>query len=241
MKKTLKYIYFVVGLLIFTLVFAGGFYISHKRHLPKDEQISYAKDKVEIENHNKAAVEKILTPASDDVTYGKSDAKVVLISYDAFSCHHCASFYERVFPDFVEKYIKTGKVLFVHRNFPIDSSSLLATKAFECFAGFNKQNSELIFKLASAIFETQANWAFRDSGHDELYKSFQALNFSREKFDSCISDKTLEDKILEKRIQASNILGINATPKFFINGKSHDKGYFHDELFAAIDAAILEK
>src|SRR5690606_9095380 len=62
-----------------------------------------------------------------DVALGKADAPVTIIEYASVTCSHCATFHASTFPTLKEKYIDTGKVRFILREFPLDP---LATAGF---------------------------------------------------------------------------------------------------------------
>src|SRR5688572_8278560 len=55
--------------------------------------------------------------ASDDMVMGKADAPVTVIEYASVTCSHCANFNATVFPAFKAKYVDTGQVKYVLREF----------------------------------------------------------------------------------------------------------------------------
>src|SRR6201987_6183796 len=54
---------------------------------------------------------------ADDMSMGNPQAKVTVIEYASASCPHCADFNNEVFPAFKAKYIDTGKIHYVFREF----------------------------------------------------------------------------------------------------------------------------
>src|SRR5262245_48266283 len=54
---------------------------------------------------------------------GKDDAKVTIVEYASMTCPHCAHFADTTFPELKKKYIDTGKVRFILREFPFDPSA----------------------------------------------------------------------------------------------------------------------
>ena len=72
-------------------------------------------------------LEDLLKPgALPDLVLGKADAACTIVEYASMTCPHCASFHTKVFPTLKEKYVDTGKVRFIFREFPFDN---LATAA----------------------------------------------------------------------------------------------------------------
>src|ERR1700759_4001989 len=59
----------------------------------------------------------LLTTEADDMTMGSPHAPVTVIEYASASCPHCARFNNEVFPAFKAKYIDTGRVFYVFREF----------------------------------------------------------------------------------------------------------------------------
>jgi protein-disulfide isomerase len=68
-----------------------------------------------------------------DIAIGSEKAPITLTEYSSMSCPHCAAFSQNVFPMLRTKYIDTGKVRFVFREFPLDikaaAASILAASA----------------------------------------------------------------------------------------------------------------
>ena len=55
-----------------------------------------------------------------DMAIGQAKAPITIVEYSSLTCPHCADFEENVFPMLQSKYIDTGKVRFVSREFPLD-------------------------------------------------------------------------------------------------------------------------
>ena len=65
---------------------------------------------------------------------GPANAPVTITEYSSMSCPHCAAFGENVFPMLRTKYIDTGKVRFVFREFPLDIKAAAASMLARCVA-----------------------------------------------------------------------------------------------------------
>jgi protein-disulfide isomerase len=149
-----------------------------------------------------------------DLELGKSDAPITVVEYASMTCGHCASFHNKVFPALKEKYIDTGKVRFIFREFPLDNLAAGASMLARCSGG------EKTFPLISALFHTQETWAFvRGDPRPELLKVAKQAGFTQESFDKCLADQKLLDDISAVRTRGSDVFGVNSTPTFFINGK----------------------
>src|SRR5262249_45064602 len=67
---------------------------------------------------------------------GDPNAPIVLVEYSDYQCEFCASFVRDTKPQLEESYIKTGKVYFVYRDYPlaIHPGAKLAAWAANCAA-----------------------------------------------------------------------------------------------------------
>lgn len=150
----------------------------------------------------------------EDLAQGPADAKVTVVEYASMTCGHCAKFKTNVYPDFKKKYIDTGKVRFIMREFPLDNLAAAASMLARCAGGAKT------FPLIETLFDKQEDWAFT-SGNPvpRLFDIAKQAGFTQESFDKCLTDQPLLDKITAQRNRASDVFGVSATPTFFINGK----------------------
>jgi protein-disulfide isomerase len=159
-----------------------------------------------------------------DVALGPADAKVTIVEYASLTCGHCAAFHEKTFPELKKRYIDTGKVRFILREFPLDP---LAT------AGFMLARCEgegKYYPITDLLFDQQKAWAFTTKPLDALQQMMRQAGFSKEKFESCLKDQQLYDAVNAVRKRAEEKFKVNSTPTFFINGQRHSGNLSLDEL-----------
>ena len=70
-----------------------------------------------------------------ELVLGKEDAPVTVVEYASMTCGHCAAFHNKVLPALKEKYIDTGKVRFIMREFPLDKLAVAASMLARCAGG----------------------------------------------------------------------------------------------------------
>ena len=147
-----------------------------------------------------------------DLWVGKADAPISIIEYASMTCTHCAAFHTETWPTLKSKYIETGKVRFVLREFPLDP---LATAGFMLArsVGADKRNA-----VVDLLFDQQKNWAFVAKPLDALAATVRQAGISQAAFETVLKDQTLYEQVNKVRDQAANTFKINATPTFFING-----------------------
>jgi protein-disulfide isomerase len=69
-----------------------------------------------------------------DMVMGSDKAPVTVIEYASMTCPHCAHFQETTFPELKKRYIDTGKVRYIFREFPLDSLAAAAFVLARCSA-----------------------------------------------------------------------------------------------------------
>lgn len=161
-------------------------------------------------------VEDLMKPAGKlpDVIMGSPDAKVTIIEYASMTCSHCAQFHEATWPDLKKKYIDTGKVRFILREFPLDPLAAGGFMLARCSGDRREAMIDLLFKQ-------QRNWAFVDKPVDALAGLVKQAGFTQESFEKCLTDQSLLDGVLAVKNQGQNDFKVDSTPTFFINGNKY--------------------
>lgn len=170
------------------------------------------------------STEELMKPGPlGEMALGDPDAPNVVIEYASMTCSHCASFHTETFDALKEKYIDTGKVYFILREYPLDA---LATAAFMLARCGPK---ERYFPLVDLMFDRQGEWAFTENPKQALLNFVRQAGFTEESFNACLTDKALQDGVLAVKNTASNDFGVTSTPTFFINGELHRGGFSIEE------------
>jgi protein-disulfide isomerase len=158
-----------------------------------------------------------------DLALGKADAPVTIVEYASMTCSHCASFHNTVLPVLKEKYIDTGKVRLIFREFPLDERAALASMMARCAGG------DKALPLISMLFSKQDEWATAKNDFlPKLFKFGQQVGFTKQSFDQCRQDEKLIKDIIAVRDRGNTSFGVSQTPTFFVNGKKMDGGSIED-------------
>jgi protein-disulfide isomerase len=156
---------------------------------------------------------ELMTPGPlGDEAMGAADAPVTIIEYASMTCPHCAHFHQTTYPEMKKKYVDTGKVRFIFREFPLDQLAAAGSMLARC-AGKGK-----FFPLLEALFAQQSDWVVQKPLQPLLAIAKQA-GFTQQTFDQCLANQQILNGIEESRNRAANKFGVNSTPTFFINGK----------------------
>lgn len=153
--------------------------------------------------------------ALPDIWQGSSSAPVTMIEYASMTCTHCAAFHAETYPVLKSKYIDTGKVRFVLREFPLDPLATAGFMLARC-AGPEKRTA-----IVDLLFDQQKNWAFVDKPVEALANTVKQAGISQADFETCLKDQKLYDQINQMRDTAGKEFKVDATPTFYINGEKH--------------------
>jgi len=150
--------------------------------------------------------------AFGDITVGNPDAPITMIEYASMTCPHCATFHNTVLPEIKEKYVKTGKVKMVFRNFIRDRLDVAVSMVTRCYG------PEKTFDLMNLFFQRQRQWAQSQDPLTEISAVARNAGISRLDLDQCLANTELQSHLLEMQ-KAGFDEGVSATPTFFINGE----------------------
>ena len=150
-----------------------------------------------------------------DMALGSAKAAVTIYEYASMSCPHCAAFEENVFPMLKSKYIDSGEVRFVFREFPLDIKAAAASMLARCIAG---DDAAKYFDAVAQLFKAQDQLMEHTTETLKLIGKQQA-SMSEAAVEACVKDQALLDKLSADAKYAFDELKVDATPTFFVNGE----------------------
>jgi protein-disulfide isomerase len=168
-------------------------------------QAALAADKVDVTELMKPG------PLGDQIL-GKDDAPNTIVEYASLTCSHCKHFHDTTWKELKEKYIDTGKVKFILRDFPLDP---LATAGFMLAHAAPGEN---YYPMVDLLFDQQANWAFVEAPVPALLGLAKQVGFTQETFELALKNQALLDGVNAVKDRGAKDFGVDATPTFFING-----------------------
>ena len=179
--------------------------------------------------------EAVLAKAGSDgdVVLGSEKAPVTIIEYASMTCPHCAHFSETTFPELQKRYIDTGKVRFIFREFPLDALAAAGFMLARC-AGPDK-----FLPVIETLFAKQREWMV-EKPIEPLRTIARQFGFTHDTFDACLANQKVLDGIQDVRDRAAEKLGVNSTPTFFVNGKRLTGDQSIEALAKAIDPYLKD-
>lgn len=150
-----------------------------------------------------------------DKTFGNADAAVTIIEYASITCHHCMRFHTETWPALKQKYVDTGKIRFIMREFPLDQ---LATAGFMLARCAGEQRW---YPTLDLLYRTKETWGHSERPAEALLDAVRFAGFTKETFEACLSDEKLYKGITSTAQRATKEFGVDSTPTFFVNGEKH--------------------
>jgi protein-disulfide isomerase len=168
-----------------------------------------------------------------DIVLGSEKAPVTIIEYASMTCPHCAHFSNTTFPELQKRYIDTGKVRFIFREFPLDALAAAGFMLARC-AGNDK-----FMPIVETLFAKQPEWMVQKPV-EPLRAIAKQFGYTEQSFDQCLANQKVLDDIQVVRDRAAEKLGVNSTPTFFVNGKKLTGDQSIEGLAKLIDPYLKE-
>lgn len=168
----------------------------------------------------------------DDPQLGNPEAPVVFVEFGDFQCPFCGRLHQTVLPQLKEKYIKTGKVLFVYRDFPLSSIHNMAQKSAEASQCAYEQGK--FWQYHDILYERQNSLSVQN-----LKLWAEELGLNTDQFNNCLDSEKYRDEV-QKDFNDIIAWGGRGTPAVFIN-KRFVAGALPWETFESIIEEELKK
>jgi protein-disulfide isomerase len=150
-----------------------------------------------------------------DMALGPADAPITITEFASMTCPHCAAFNADVFPKIKSAYIDTGKIRYVFREFPLDIKAAAGSMLARCIA---KDDAGKYFAVIDLLFKQQNDWVIKNTT-ETLTRIGKQAGLTQQAVEDCLKDQALLDKIAADQKYAAEVLKVDSTPTFFVNGE----------------------
>ena len=158
-------------------------------------------------------MDQLMAPgALPDQVQGSAEAPVTIIEYASMTCPHCAHFSKNTYPELKKRYIDTGKVKYIFREFPLDRLAVAGSLLARCAGDGDK-----FYAMIELLFDQQEKWVVR-APIPHLMDLAKQAGFTQQTFDACLANQEMFDKIVKVREQAAKDFKVESTPTLFVNG-----------------------
>lgn len=155
---------------------------------------------------------------------GQATAPVTIVEYSSLTCPHCARFHADVLPTLKQKFIETGKVRYILREFPLDNLAMAGFMIGRCV------ERDRYFAFIDLLYARQENWAHRTANPEAALRQLaKQAGVGDDRFNTCLHDQTMLDGLTWVKNHGES-LGVRSTPTFFINGVEFRGEFTVDQL-----------
>lgn len=161
---------------------------------------------------------------------GDPQASVTVAVYEDFSCPHCATFNQEVFPRLREDYLEPGTVRFEHHDFPIPVDDWSWPVASAARAVQHHAGDEAFFAYAERLFDAQGGYSL-----DRLASLAGAVGAPPDAVREAAAGESYRPVVATDR-EGGVERGVSGTPTAFVDDTKLTAPPY-DELREAIEAA----
>lgn len=167
---------------------------------------------------------------------GSDSAPVTIVEYADFQCPACRQHAVLTMPDVLQRYVATGKVKWVFKDFPLDihPNARTAHLAAACAADQGR-----FMEMHDQLFYGQNDWSQtrRPRRHFDDYA--EAVGLDAGEFDECMDSRKFAGRI-EASVRDGVSAGVGTTPTFIIEGRVVTGTIPFDQLASRIEALLPE-
>jgi protein-disulfide isomerase len=160
--------------------------------------------------------EFVMSLGGADTVAAKGDkkAKVTLVEFSDYECGYCARHVKQTLPEIEKQYVKTGKLRYVFRDFPI-ASHKLAPKAHEAAACAGDQGK--YWEMHDRLFANQTALAAT-----ALPIHAEVLGLDVRAFKACLDGGKHAERV-RKNLADGRAAGVTGTPAYFLGLTDSDE------------------
>jgi protein-disulfide isomerase len=185
----------IFALIIVVILLVGvGWWIYHQMYAPQPPQ-----EEVTAQ-----------IPIGASPVLGSENASMTVVVFSDFECPFCGQFARETFPQVKAKYVDTGKMRIVFKQFPlsIHEHAELAAQASLC-----AHDQEKFWEYHDLLYSHQQDLALED-----LKAYAQDIGLNAERFNSCLDSGQYQTQVASEKVLGTQS-SVTGTPTFFFNGK----------------------
>jgi protein-disulfide isomerase len=144
---------------------------------------------------------------------GDPDAPITLEEYSDYLCPFCWRHFHHTLPALLEKYVATGRLKLVYRDFPLVALHATAPRGSEAALCVGEQGAALFWDMHDALFRTQRDWNRLSDPTDFLASLAEDIAAHMPDYQACMASRR-KQPVVEQSVAAGKALGFDGTPSF---------------------------
>lgn len=196
----------LIGIGIATLLVIVGavFFLSSSAPTPEVSEEAVAENQQYLVRENSNSI-------------GSESAKITIVEFGDFQCPACKAAHPAV-KQIVAEYPEDVRFVFRHYPLPMHRNAKIAAYAAEAAGAQGK-----FFEMHDILYENQDEWSESTSPMDIYNEYATELGLDLTQFAEDIKKEEVLAKVSDDQ-KDGNLVGVSATPTFFINGKQAFRG-----------------
>jgi len=167
---------------------------------------------------------------------GSPTARVTCELYTDYECPHCAAFYLETVPQFVARYVDTGKVRLIHRDLPLARHRYARIAARYANAAGQAGYYQ---PVARRLFRTQAVWSADGDIDGQVARVVPAA--AMEKVRALVRDDPAVDNSVTDDEARARENRVDRTPTLICNGQAIGPNLSFGTIEASLDPLLVQR
>jgi protein-disulfide isomerase len=159
-------------------------------------------------------LEDVFVSTAGAPSLGQRTAKVTIVEFSDYQCPFCGRYATQTMPQLLDEYVKTGKVRYVFRNFPLEQLHPSAEKAAEASSCAGDQGK--FWEAHDRLFKNQQALDLK-----QLQSHAVALGLDLAKFQQCLESGKYASAVMADVAEGQNF-NVRGTPSFFFGTEMKD-------------------
>ncbi|ADM08501.1 twin-arginine translocation signal domain protein [Parvularcula bermudensis HTCC2503] len=179
--------------------------------------------------------------AGATMALGSEEAPLTIIEYASVTCPACAAFHAQYFPEIKEKYIDTGKVRFIYREFPTAPQNLAYAGFYTARCAATDRGPVAYFAMLDTLYARQREWAYGDNPGDVLENIAAQAGIDRQELETCFRREDIRSAVKANVLEGVEAHGVNSTPTFIVDDEELDWNRGSETMSEAIERALAAR
>ena len=163
---------------------------------------------------------------------GAATAPIEITEYADYQCPFCQTFATLQMPTIEERLIKTGRLRWRYRDFPLQQHPFarLAAHSAACADEQGKY-----WEQHDRIYQGQPEWAGARSATPLFRRYAQAAGLDLSRYDACMESGKYAGRI-QADLNSGVQLGVSSTPTLLVNGRLYRGRFDSDAITRLVDS-----
>ena len=185
---------------------------------------------------------ELVASAARPARGGPVTATVMIVGFDDLECPFCAKMHQQLFPALLDRY--KDQVRIVYRDYPLPQHPWAMRAAIDANCVGTQSSTgywnlvDYIHAHASELGGTEKSIAKANETLDKLATDQgKRDNLNADDLKACLAKQ--DDSAVRASMKEADALGVEATPALFINGERIDGAVPLEDVYRAIDGALV--